>query len=98
MATSQAHERLSAHVTGRVQGVGFRDFTRRRAARLGLAGWVRNEPDRRTVRLVAEGPRAHLEELLAALHQGPSAARVEHVAADWGAATGEFDGFRVAYG
>ncbi len=90
------NERLSAHVTGRVQGVGFRHFVRTRARNLGLDGWVRNESDG-AVRLVAEGPRAALEDLLQALHHGPSAAHVTNVTSDWRPATGEFDGFSVRF-
>ena len=90
------HERLSARVTGRVQGVNFRHFTRGQARALGLTGWVRNEPDG-SVRLEAEGPRAALESLLDAVRQGPPAASVRDVEASWGAATSAFDGFEVRY-
>jgi len=87
-------ERLSARITGRVQGVGFRNFTRMRARQLGVAGWVRNEQDG-SVRLEAEGPRGALEELLDAVKEGPRMARVENVKADWDDATEEFDVFQV---
>jgi len=87
-------ERLSARITGRVQGVGFRNFTQTRARRLDLTGWVRNEPDG-SVRLEAEGPRDALEDLLETVHEGPRTALVEDVAADWTDATDEFDTFRV---
>ena len=87
-------ERLSARIIGRVQGVGFRDFTRMRARQLGVAGWVRNEQDG-SVRLEAEGPRGALEELLDAVKEGPRMARVEDVTADWDDATDEFDVFQV---
>lgn len=55
-------ERLELVVRGRVQGVYFRASTRDEARRLGLTGWVRNEPDG-SVRVLAEGPRAALEAL-----------------------------------
>ncbi|MFB3133999.1 MAG: acylphosphatase, partial [Rhodothermales bacterium] len=55
-----SHERLSARVVGRVQGVYFRAFTRNQARRLGLHGWVRNDDDG-SVYLEAEGPRAILD-------------------------------------
>lgn len=90
------HRRLSAYVTGRVQGVGFRHFTRTQARRLNLNGWVRNERDG-SVRLEAEGPEEDLQTLLEALRQGPSAARVRDVQADWGEARGMFDGFKVRF-
>ena len=88
--------RLSARVMGRVQGVGFRAFTRRRARMLGLTGWVRNEPDG-SVRLEAEGAPAALDDFTALLREGPPGARVEHVAAERGRATGEFSGFSVRF-
>ncbi|WP_245846099.1 acylphosphatase [Longibacter salinarum] len=87
-------KRLSARITGRVQGVGFRHFTTTRAQRLGLTGWVRNEADG-SVRLEAEGPKDDLNTLLDAVHDGPSSARVENVNADFNEAEGSFQGFRV---
>ena len=91
---TDTQERLSARITGRVQGVGFRNFTQMRARQLELTGWVRNEQDG-SVRLEAEGPRGALEELLDAVHEGPRMARVNEVSADWEEATNEFDTFRV---
>ncbi len=91
---STDHERLEVTVTGRVQGVGFRHFTMQTARRLNLHGWVRNEPDG-SVCLAAEGPRADLEQLLDAVRQGPRAARVRHVQAQWRAAEHVPGGFGV---
>ena len=71
---------VRARVTGRVQGVWFRGWTEGEAARLGLRGWVRNEADGSVTALVA-GPRAAVEAMVAALHDGPPAARVEAVEA-----------------
>lgn len=67
-----------AHVTGRVQGVAFRAWTQRRAQSLGLAGWVRNEPDG-SVRAYIVGDETRVAEMIAALHEGPSLARVTSV-------------------
>lgn len=89
-------QRLSARITGRVQGVGFRNFTQHTARDLGLTGWVRNEPDG-SVRLEAEGPRSALNDLHEAVQQGPRMARVEAVQADWQGADGDFETFRVRY-
>lgn len=96
MKESEQHCRLSARVTGRVQGVGFRHFTRTQANRLGLSGWVRNERDG-SVRLEAEGPEEDVQALLEAVRQGSSAARVRDVQADWDEAKGAFDGFEVRF-
>ena len=94
---SDAAQRLDAVVHGRVQGVGFRMHVRTEARRLGLTGWVANEPGR-SVHCVAEGSRENLERLLEHLREGPPGASVERVDVDWPPPTGEFDGFGVRSG
>jgi acylphosphatase len=89
-------ERLHAVVHGDVQGVGFRYFVQRKARQLGLLGWVRNNDDG-TVELVAEGERASLEQLRQAVGEGPGAARVDRVDAQWASATGNLRGFDLAW-
>lgn len=88
-------QRLFARVYGTVQGVGFRAFVQRRAVQLGLTGYVRNLWDEETVEVVAEGMRPLLDELLAAIHRGPSMARVERVEVEWRPASGEYHHFRI---
>ena len=88
--------RLTAYVEGRVQGVGFRAFTRSEARQLGLRGEVRNLPDG-GVEVVAEGVDAALRELVAALRRGPSGSGVGAVRVEWSAATGEHSGFQIRY-
>ena len=90
-------ERLEAIVRGYVQGVGFRWFIVRRATQLGLRGWTSNEPDG-TVRVVAEGNAAALDELLAALRTGPAGANVESVDARRLPAAGGLPSFTVRAG
>jgi acylphosphatase len=65
-------------VTGRVQGVGFRWWTRSLATRLGLSGSVRNLADG-SVAVHARGPGDRLRELQARLAEGPPGARVASV-------------------
>ena len=67
-------------VHGRVQGVFFRDSTRREAQRLGISGHALNLPDG-TVEVLAAGPADALDELERWLHQGPPMARVTRVEA-----------------
>lgn len=86
--------RIHLHVSGRVQGVFFRQSTARVAGDLGLRGWVRNLPDGR-VEAIAEGPAEALDRLLAFCHEGPPAARVDRVECQWQAETGEFDRFET---
>jgi acylphosphatase len=69
---------VDLHVTGRVQGVSFRWYAAREATRLGLAGWVRNEPDG-SVRAHAEGPHDAVDQFVAWCRHGPPAARVDEV-------------------
>jgi acylphosphatase len=86
--------RLEAVVFGYVQGVSFRYYTRREAERLRLSGWVANQYDG-TVKVVAEGSEASLQELARFLLRGSPAARVDRVQADWLDATDEFPNFTV---
>ncbi len=65
-------------VRGRVQGVGFRWFVESEAAKLGIAGWVRNRSDG-SVEVLAQGSREQLFAFRARLHEGPRAARVDEV-------------------
>lgn len=80
-------------ISGRVQGVWYRESTRQEAGRLGLAGWVRNLADGR-VEAAAEGPAAAVEQLIRWCHEGPRLARVTDVAVSWEAPQDEA-GFRV---
>ena len=82
--------RLTAFVKGRVQGVGFRWWTRARALELGLVGTATNLDDGR-VEVVAEGPEQACRALLELLPGGPG--QVAFVAERWGPARGGFEGF-----
>lgn len=84
--------RLNAWVSGRVQGVGFRWWTRARALELGLTGSASNLEDGR-VEVVAEGPRAACEALLTALGAPGTPGRVRGVVERWGPARGTPGGF-----
>ncbi len=89
-------QQLHAIVRGRVQGVNFRHSTVTQASRLGLLGWVRNQPDG-SVEVLAEGPRPVLEELLAFLRHGPPSARVSGVDPVWQPATQSYRQFEVQW-
>jgi acylphosphatase len=91
---SESIKCLHAIVHGRVQGVNFRYHTQMQAQALGLNGWVANRADG-TVEVLAEGPRAALDQLLAFLRVGPSQAHVERVDVDWPKPTGRFTRFQV---
>ena len=65
-------------ISGRVQGVCFRGWTKRQASSLGLTGWVRNRHDG-TVEAFFQGESAHIVEMLNACWQGPLAANVTDI-------------------
>ena len=92
MSMSEPDARLSAWVHGRVQGVGFRWWTRARALELGLTGFAANKPDGR-VHVVAQGPRASCQRLLDQLEGGGTPGHVDTVIADWSAAGDPMQGF-----
>ena len=74
--TTEARRML---VSGRVQGVFFRDWTQTRARALGVRGWVRNLSDG-LVEVHGEGPPEMLDALERACREGPPGARVDEVA------------------
>lgn len=91
-SNDEATVRLNAWVSGRVQGIGFRWWTRARALELGLVGEARNLPDGR-VAVAAQGDRAACERLLDLLRGDDTPGRVDSVAEQWVAPTGVWTGF-----
>lgn len=69
--------RVHVIISGQVQGVGFRYYTKQTGDRLGLTGWVRNRSDG-TVEAEAEGDEESVEELVTWLGNGPAGAQVQH--------------------
>ncbi|GGH22763.1 acylphosphatase [Cribrihabitans marinus] len=84
---------VSVQITGRVQGVWYRGWTRAEAQKLGLRGWVRNERDG-SVSAVLCGPAAQVDEMLRRMWQGPGGARVDTIETQPGAPV-EDAGFEV---
>jgi acylphosphatase len=81
-------------VHGRVQGVFFRDTTRRMAESRGVGGWVRNNPDG-SVEAAFEGPANAVDAMVRFAREGPRGARVERVEVFDEEAEG-LTGFRVS--
>jgi acylphosphatase len=79
-------------ISGFVQGVGYREFVRSNAKKLGLTGWVRNLSDQR-VELVAYGVENDLKELIELCEKGPFLAEVTSVAVEWQTPEEKFDSF-----
>ncbi|MFO8183652.1 MAG: acylphosphatase [Candidatus Aegiribacteria sp.] len=89
-------KRVRAMVSGRVQGVCFRAYTRDRARRLGVTGHVRNLPDGR-VEIVAQGEDSDVDSLLEWASRGPSHASVSNVSVEELEPGWEQMDFRIEY-
>jgi len=71
-------KQLHIHVSGFVQGVGFRVFVRKKAKKLGITGWVRNLSDGR-VEAMLQGEEEKLSELIKHIRKGPYFSEVKNV-------------------
>ncbi|MFW6140243.1 MAG: acylphosphatase [Acidobacteriota bacterium] len=89
-------ERVRIFISGRVQGVLFRDFAQRMASSLGVTGWVKNLPDSR-VEVLAEGKEEKINQLIESLRQGPQLARVEDLDVKREEYKGEYSGFHITW-
>lgn len=88
--------RAMVTVSGRVQGVNFRYYTKESAERLNVTGWIKNLPDGR-VQGCFEGEESDVAALIDWCRTGPASARVDGVTVEKGAASGEFFGFDVRH-
>jgi acylphosphatase len=86
--------RLRMMISGRVQGVFFRQSAAERAHELGVKGFARNLPDG-SVEIAAEGARRNLATLLAWANHGPPRARVDNVRAEWSEFQNQFSDFSI---
>ncbi len=87
---------FKATVVGKVQGVWFRDSTRKEAIKLNVVGWVKNMPDG-TVYLEAEGEEEQLNQLKKWLHVGSHYSRVDDVDIEWIEPTGSYSTFEMRF-
>ena len=83
-------------ITGKVQGVGFRNFTQLNAKQLGINGYAKNLPNG-TVEVVAEGDKVQLDALVALLKKGPRYARVDSLNVGERSFTGKYKIFSIRY-
>jgi acylphosphatase len=93
---STAKVRAHVFVSGKVQGVYYRQNAKETAERNGLTGWVRNLQDGR-VEAVFEGGKSSVDRMIEWCHKGPAGARVEQVEIKFENYTGEFRDFRIGY-
>jgi acylphosphatase len=89
-------EEIFCKIEGRVQMVMYRDFAQRKARGLELVGFVKNLEDG-TVVVVAQGTPDTLKQYIEKLHEGSILSRVDSVAVEWRAPSGQFDDFIIAY-
>ena len=89
-------QKARAHifVSGRVQGVFFRQNTQNKARKLGIRGWVRNLSDGR-VEAVFEGEKEKIEEMIKWIERGPVISRVDGIDIDWEEYQAEFNNFEI---
>ncbi len=88
--------RARIFVLGRVQGVFYRDSTRKWASSKGLTGWVKNLPDGRVEALV-EGEKEDIQALVGQMREGPPMARIDNIELQWEKFEGEFSDFHIAW-
>lgn len=85
-------KQIHLFISGFVQGVGYREFVKREAEKLGIVGWVRNLLDSR-VEVVAQGPEGILKKFVNICEKGPFLADVQNVAIEWQESKQAFDSF-----
>ncbi|MCE5244307.1 MAG: acylphosphatase [Syntrophobacteraceae bacterium] len=89
-------KRVHVWITGRVQGVYFRDYTRTEAVKTGVKGWVRNLPDGR-VEAIFEGAPDDVDRMVAWCRRGSPLSRVDEVRAVEESLQNPFNGFEIHY-
>jgi len=82
------------YITGRVQNVWYRAFTLKEAEKLGLTGWVKNNPDG-SVGADVQGSRNNIERFVEILKIGPPFASVKNIDLKWGIPKINFDHFEI---
>lgn len=88
------NEEVHIFVSGRVQGVFFRDYTKRRAKKLNIDGWVKNLVGG-SVEIVAQGSKEKLEQFVKEIKNGSLLSKVEKVNLEWRKSREIFDSFEM---
>jgi len=89
-------QRVAIHVTGLVQGVGFRWFASNSATKHELAGFVKNQMDG-SVYIEAEGEEDNLKQYLEEIRRGPQFSSVKDLKINWQAYENRFSSFEIKY-
>lgn len=85
---------IHLYISGKVQGVNFRYFTKQKADVLGVTGWIKNLDDGR-VEIMAAGKQDKLNQLIEWCKQGPSPAHVTGVELKWQDVTNKYSDFTI---
>mgnify|MGYP001557937106 FL=1 len=87
---------MIAHIfiSGFVQGVGFRQFVKQNALKLGLTGWVKNLKDNR-VEAAFQGSKEQIEKIIAICEKGPFLSEVKDVEVIWEEVNRQFESFEI---
>lgn len=88
--------RVHIFISGRVQGILFRERMRRKAQKFGVRGFVKNLPDRR-VEAVLEGEKEKVEKLIQWVKKGPFLAEVDGIELKWEEHQEGFNDFKIRY-
>jgi len=89
-------QQLYLKISGSVQGVSFRYYTKEAADTLALSGWVKNLADG-TLEILAQGSRENLEKFLEWCQGGPTSAQIEKLDKEWQKPEKKFDSFEIRY-
>jgi len=89
-------EEIRCIVSGKVQGVFYRDFVVKHARHLALVGYVKNA-EKFKVEVVAQGYKDTLEKLIEHMREGPFLAIVSDMEVEWREPTADFSGFEVVF-
>jgi acylphosphatase len=83
MSSSTEFSCAFIRVSGIVQGVGFRQWTRKLARQRNLQGWVKNLSDNETVEAIIQGQTSSVKRMTELLSQGPPGSRVDEIDVQW---------------
>jgi len=89
-------KRICMNISGYVQGVFFRENTKKKAKELGLKGYVKNLSDG-SIEVVVEGDESNLKELINFCRNNPSGSRVKSIKVDYEEVKNEFKDFEIRY-
>lgn len=92
--SASSTQRAHIFIEGRVQGVGFRYFTKTNAQKIGLTGWVKNRADGR-VEAIFEGPKEEVLTMIEQCQKGPRASEVNNIDLKWEEVDSTINSFQI---